>query len=279
MSVQILVSTFMDSIHRVPRVLASLPNETAVLVVHQIPDGKRYDYDSIFSDRCLEVIPVQERGLAKSRNRAAAMATGDILVPTDDDVIFLPDALTQISAAFSRQYDAQILTFQVVDEELKTYKTYPANRFRHNLNSIRRVYSIEIALRREAIVDRGLAWDEAFGLNSHYPGGLEQAFLKNVLDLGLPAYYEPVPIVLHPPNSTGYNHTPESGFFRGAVYAKLFGYGALPLLAGFAAKNSWRTGSVYGAMVYTRQLYLGALDYLKISKRKTAQKDVRSSDC
>jgi hypothetical protein len=132
------------------------------------------------------------------------------------------------------------------------------------------VFSIEIAVRRDAGFEHALGWDEDFGLNSRYPGGLEQAFLKNVLDLDLPAYYEPQPIVIHPPNATGYSHSPESGFFRGAVYAKLFGFGAYALLSGFAAKNSWRTGSACGALKYTGELYRGANDYLTRKKQKPA---------
>ncbi len=262
MSVQVLISTYKDSIHRVPNVLKSLPDDTPVLVVHQVPDGERYDYDAIFERGKLEVVPMFDRGLARSRNRAVELASGDILVPTDDDVRFLPGAVSIVEQAFSTRSDAQVNTFQVLDENGMTYKDYPTRPFRHTLNSIRRVFSVEIAARRDAFVGAGLRWDEDFGLNARYPGGLEQAFLKNMIDLGLPAYYHPHPIVIHPQAATGYRHTPESGFFRGAVYAKLFGFTAYALLAAFAGKNAWRTGSVGGSLKYTRELYRGAADYL-----------------
>jgi hypothetical protein len=262
MSVQILIAAYLDSIYKVPDVLATIPSDVPVLIVHQVPDAQRYQYDVIFARNRLEVVPMKERGLAKSRNRALSLATADFLIPTDDDVRFLEGAPEIVERAFLTRADAHVLTFQVVDADGGMYKAYAPRRFKHSLNTIRRVSSIEIALRREAM-DRGLRWDERFGLNAPFPGGLEQAFMKNVLDLGLRAFYEPVPIVGHPPDSTGHRHTPESALFRGATYAKLYGRLAYPLLVIFAAKNAWRAGSLTERARYTANLYRGARTYLE----------------
>lgn len=262
MSVQILVSTYKDSIHRISALLASIPAEIDVLVVHQNPEGGRYEYDQLFSRRRLEIHPSGDRGLARSRNTAARLATGDILIPTDDDVAFTPTAISDVERAFAARPDAGVISFQALDGVGMPYKEYAAEAHRHTLRTIRRVFSIEIGVRRDAVTGAGLRWDEDFGLNSRYPGGLETAFLKNALDLGISAYYEPRPIVSHSGLSTGHVHTPRSAFFRGAIYAKLYGPMALPVLAGFAAKNSWRSGSLSGAFEYVWWLYRGAVDYL-----------------
>jgi hypothetical protein len=261
-SVQILIAAYLDSIFKVPDVLATIPSDVPVLIVHQVPDGQRYQYDVIFARNRLEVVPMKERGLAKSRNRALSLAKADFLIPTDDDVRFLEGAPQVVERSFLTRADAHVVTFQVVGADGATYKSYAPRPFRHSLNTIRRVFSIEIALRREAM-DCGLGWDERFGLNARFPGGLEQAFMKNVLDLGLHAFYEPVPIVMHPPDATGYRHTPESALFRGATYAKLYGRLAYPLLAAFAAKNAWRAGSLAERARYTANLYRGARAYLQ----------------
>lgn len=267
MSIQVLISTYDDSVYRAGNVLASLPEHVPVLMVHQNPESKKYRYDKIFSRTNLTISPISSRGLAKSRNHAISVATGDILIPTDDDVTFMPDAMSAIERAFAERSDAQLISFQALDEDGFGHKAYESDRFRHSLNTIRRIYSIEIAIRRESYSQYGLMWDEDFGLNSRYPGGLEQAYLKNLIDLKLPAYYEPQPIVIHPRIATGYNHSPESGFFRGAVYAKMFGPFAYPLLAGFAGKNAWRTGSFLGSLKYTKELYRGANDFFARKKK------------
>jgi glycosyltransferase involved in cell wall biosynthesis len=263
MSVQVLISCFGSSITKVPEVLKTIPPDVGVLIVHQDPDGTHGRYDCLPSRDLLEVHTTRDRGLARSRNTALKLSSADIVLPTDDDVRFLPGAFTAIRAAFQSHPDGGVITFRATDSGERAYKSYRDRPFRHNLNTIRRVSSIEIALRRNVILSWGVSWDEDFGLNARYPGGLELAFMKNVLDAGVPAYYMPVTIVSHSGLSTGHRHTAESAFFRGAAYAKLFGSASGFLLAGFALKNCWRTGSVGQAIAYTRNLYRGAGDFLQ----------------
>lgn len=264
MGIQILVSTYRERIHDVPTLVRSLPATTPVLVVHQNPPHNACDYPAIF-DRFpnVTVISSNERGLAKSRNLGLQHSSGDIIVPTDDDVVFLPGAMDIIDEQFDVQRDAAALTFQITTPDNGVYKRYPRKSHIHTARTITRVSSIEIALRRNWLLQEGVMWDERFGLNGRYGGGLELAFMRNLIAAGCVAKYVPLPIVVHPAVSTGHNHTPESGFFRGAVYAKLYGRWSLPLLAGFAAKNAWRTGSMIGAARYTRNLFRGAADFLK----------------
>lgn len=263
MSVQVLISTFGDSIARVPGVLETVPPDISVLVVHQDLAGRHRQYDRLFSRDRLEIHPVVDRGLARSRNLALKLASAEIVLPTDDDVRFVPGAFESVNDAFRSLPDAGVITFRALDGRDRPYQNYAARPFRHNLRSIRRVFSIEIALRRQSMSARQLRWDEDFGLNARYPGALELAFMKNVLDAGVPAYYRPATIVSHAGPSTGHCHSVESAFFRGAAYAKLFGGGSYLLLAGFAAKNCWRAGSLGDALSYARNLYRGAGDFLR----------------
>jgi len=261
MKIQVLVAAFEDSIALVPGLVASVPASTGVLVVHQVADPAGHRYDRLFSGNNVEVVPMMERGLAVSRNRAASLATADVVIPTDADVRFLPGAIDVVAQSLAGAPDALIGTFQIQTPEGLPYKQYAAGPYRHSYRTIRRVSSIEIAVRRLAFTEHGLRWDTRFGLNARYPGGLEQAFMANGLDLGLPAHYFPRPIVTHPRVSTGHRHSVQSAFFRGAVYARLHGSLAYPLLAAFALRNAWRTGSLPDALRYTSNLYRGARDF------------------
>lgn len=261
MTIQILVAAFESSINQVPRLLASLPSDVRILVVHQRQNPSLYNYDRLFSAGNIEVLSFSERGIAVSRNRAATLATGDILVPTDSDVTFLPGAIETIRSGMSSLPDASVMTFQVQTPEGVPYKRYSQHPFRHNIRTIRRVSSIEIVVRNNAFTHQGLRWDTRFGINARYPGGLEQAFMANVLDRQLDAHYYPRPIVVHPRNSTGHQHSAQSAFFRGAVYARMYGPAAYMLLLPFAIRNAWRTGSPGEAGRYAVNLYRGARDF------------------
>lgn len=265
MSIEVVISTYRDSISNVPGVLATIPRTVPVLVMHQICPGAIYDYGDVLDGRTrIEAIPGS--GLAKSRNRGLERASASIVVPTDDDVRFLPGAFESIESAFMTWPAADIITFQVVDLDGRLLKNYGQRSFKHGLRTIRRVFSIEIALRRSAFVDKGLRWDERFGLNADFPGGLELAMMKNALVLGLHARHAPISIISHPRESTGHSHTSASAYFRGAVYAKLFGLAAYPLLAVFALKNAGRAGRLPDAVAYVRQLYKGATVFRSLER-------------
>jgi hypothetical protein len=264
--IQVLISTYMDSIAQVPRVLKSIPEDHDVLVIHQVAEGQRYNYEDLGSRENIQIVTLSEKGLALSRNRAASLATGDILIPTDDDVEFLPGAFHRIESAFLARPDAMVCTFQAVTPDQLPYKKYSRKAARHNLNTIRRVSSIEIAVRRQAFTERHLAWDLNFGLNARFGGGLELAIMKNVLDLELPAYYVPERIVVHPKDSTGHRHTAESAYFRGAIFSRLYGGKAYILLAIFALLNAWRAGSISDGIRYVSRLYRGAHDHRRLER-------------
>ncbi len=268
MTVQVLVSAWLDSINQVPALVASLPPRTPVLVIHQITGGTAYPYDRLFTGPDIEVVPCSERGLARSRNRAVSLATGDILLPTDADVNFLPGAIDRVTAAFRERHDAMLMTFQASAPDGTPYKRYARQAHRHSLLTIRRVSSIEIAVRRSAF-ETGLRWDTRFGINGRFPGGLELAFMKNVLEHGLPAYYSPQPVVTHPRDSTGHRHSAASAYFRGAIYARLYGPFAYLLLGPFALRNAWRTGSPGDMLTYVQNLYRGARDLRADSSSST----------
>jgi glycosyltransferase involved in cell wall biosynthesis len=266
MRIQVLISTYMDSIARIPGLLKSIPTDIEVLIIHQVAEGQRYNYDALSSRVNVQICAFSEKGLALSRNRAASLATGDILIPTDDDIEFLPGAFQTIESAFLARPDALVCTFQAITPDQLPYKKYSRRAARHSLNSIRRVSSIEIAVRRPAFTKHQLAWDLNFGLNAQFGGGLELAFMKNVLDLELPAYYVPERIVVHPRDSTGHRHSSESAYFRGAIYSRLYGGSAYILLAIFALLNAWRAGSISESFRYVSRLYRGAHDHRRLKQ-------------
>ena len=87
-----------------------------------------------------------------------------------------------------------------------------------------RVASVEIALRRSSIEESRLRFDEHFGLGAEFPTGEENIFLADALDKGLKLLYMPIPIVMHPPESSGQDYDNiKLVQAKGAMFERIFG--------------------------------------------------------
>lgn len=210
---QILISTT-DS-----KFLARLNNvPTDYLVINQL----------INDSACVggpSVLSYRELGLARSRNRAIDMATGDICLISDDDVEYLPEIVSVIQLAFEENPDADIITFQIEAPDGRPFRRYRDSRFWHNKRSVMSVCSIEIAFRRRSVLAAGLRFDERFGLGSCFPTGEEIIFLCDAIDRGLRALSYPSPIVIHPLETSGARLRDNSRLIeaKGAMFFRIFG--------------------------------------------------------
>lgn len=235
MKIDVAVATANDRIFGLEHLLMSLRGGSC-LVVHQFFDSCADRHDEWEMSRLLSLYPgeignnrlaylkMKGRGLARSRNAAAAWCQGDILVPTDDDVVFLDGAYDSITSAFEKYPEADIITFKILTPDGRDYKNYPVSGYRHTRLSIASVSSVEIAIRGSSLRRLGLRWDEQFGLGARYGGCLEIAFLSNALRRGAVARYVPAPIVVHPADSSGSVFNQRTAFIRGALFGQMFGW-------------------------------------------------------
>lgn len=81
-----------------------------VVVDNNSTDATQAVIESFLEDHCLPVRNVRETtpGLSHARNRGIAVATGDILTFTDDDVLVDPDWLVRIAEAFAEHGPAVV---------------------------------------------------------------------------------------------------------------------------------------------------------------------------
>lgn len=180
----------------------------------------------------------QEKGIAKSRNKALKKATADICLIADDDIIFLDNAQQVILETFQENPSADIITFQIQTPQGHLFKTYSAKKKWHNQLSLMRVISYEIAFKRQSIISAGLKFDERFGLQADFPTGEENIFMIDAYKKGLKILYAPVPIVIHAEKSSGKNlHDHQMISARGAVFYRMFGATAYIISLLFAIKK------------------------------------------
>ena len=222
MKLDILISTANDGIYDVKQLLLSPQKNIKYIISHQIYDGKRYDIQ--FTRKDVIYKKSYTKGLAKNRNLALSMATGDIFLISDDDVSYKKEWFPYIFKAFKTNPEAAIITFQMRSNPGESeYKIYPNTPFYHDIRTIFSVSSIEIAFRPEIMKQVGLKFDENFGIGSIFYIGEENIFLMDALKKGFNIIFQPYYVAQHPyrtprlPTSEGEIRT------LGALFYRIFG--------------------------------------------------------
>ncbi|MBS9766979.1 MAG: glycosyltransferase family 2 protein [Flavobacteriaceae bacterium] len=203
------------------------------VVVNQLIRKEQSDYDRA------NVFSYKEKGLSKSRNRAIEKATNaDICLICDDDVQYKQNVDKIITQAFTENPDADIITFQIETPNNQKYKNYREQKFKHNKRSVLQVSSVEITFRRQSILEKKLLFDERFGLGTNFPSGEEAIFLSDALKKGLNIIYLPMPIAIHPRESSGKDYeNPKLAPAKGALFYRIFGWKSYLLIPLFALKH------------------------------------------
>ena len=76
----------------------------------------------------VRIITLKGKGISANRNNALVHSKGDILVISDDDCRYTAEYFNNIRTAYSSYPNADIISFQAIDENGKAYKNcYPEN--------------------------------------------------------------------------------------------------------------------------------------------------------
>jgi hypothetical protein len=214
------------------------------------------------------------KGLSKSRNSILEQVPSpSILVPTDDDVLFLPNAKDVILDAFAKYPNADIITFRANKFDGTLFKNNYKNRpFWHNKLSIRSVSSIEIVVRSDSLKKLDITWDEKFGLGAQYGGGLEFTLLIDSLKRGLKILYYPESIVSHPEISSGHTFDGKKAYIRGAVAYRMYGFFGIFLSLYTTIRHRHRIRRHTTLNKYIGSFLKGFLDYRSEHKLTHLQK-------
>lgn len=172
----------------------------------------------------VKVINSQEIGLSKSRNLSLDNATKELLVITDDDVIFKPDFESNITTAFNHFENPAMVRFCSEKTENVLMQKYPKEQ-KQKLNwlDILNTISFEIVVNRTQLKNKLMKFDERFGLGSIFGAGEEQVFLSAIKKAGLKLCFEPEVLVVHlQPTTTHKISTEQKYYIQGAVLTAIF---------------------------------------------------------
>lgn len=190
-----------------------------LVIVNQTTEDAilKSDFDTI------KVVNVFEKGLSKSRNIAIQHACKDILVITDDDVVFDLKFAEMILKTFNKRQSFDGFRFRFKDEFGNFTKKYP-EKFLSNLSGfeVLNASSIELVIKRISILNK-VVFDEDFGLGSKIILGEEAVFLSDAKMKGLQLGFAPKTIATHNNKTTTQVISNEVKYYnQAAVFYRIF---------------------------------------------------------
>lgn len=183
-----------------------------------------------------KIVAYKEKGLAKSRNKALALASCPIALICDDDISFVKGFEESILTAYASHPEAALISFKIEDKEGRAYKDYLPRSQAHTFRSILRVNSIETSIQL-AKFPSVKHYDERFGLGAACPTGEDTIFAVDTYKANLACYYVAKTIVIHPLESSGKTFDRDYPIYRGQVYRRAFGLVGLAFGFLFAFKK------------------------------------------
>ncbi len=225
------------------------PECDAVLVNQCDRDGEE---EISVKQHAVKVLYRKERGVGRSRNLAMANAVQDIVLFSDEDIVYKQGYADKVLSEFEKHPEAELLLFNVeVCPERRTYWNEGFSRVKwYNCG---RYPAYSIAVRRDALVQSGVQYSELFGGGAKYSNGEDSLFLKQCADKGIKMYATDVVIGKEEPReSTWFKGYTEKFFFdRGVLLAFLYdGMAWLWALRFILVKKEMFTGEIKKKQAY-----------------------------
>lgn len=168
-----------------------------------------------------------ERGVGLSRNNALLRATGDIVLFSDEDIVYEDDYVEKVLGAFESHPSADAIMFNFdVCEERRTY--YITKEKKLGLYNCGAYPTYALAVRRDKLHKVGVTFSLLFGGGAKYSNGEDSLFIRELIKKKVRMIALPVCIGKEVPREStwfkGYN---EKFFFdRGVLYHFLYGKSA-----------------------------------------------------
>ena len=202
MKINVLISTIDSGIDKIADILLTQRMDVEYIISHQYRDDKYLPVPRELDREDVTISQIAGQGVTKSRNNAIRQATGDVCVLSDDDVRYSNEYFDTILDVYEN-HDIDLACFKIfTGEGQPSYKNYPGQET--VLTSLKGHYpsGLEITFRLKPIMEKGILFDERFGLGSWLCTGGENLFLIDAIQSGLKIKFFPKYIVKHPFEST-----------------------------------------------------------------------------
>ncbi len=182
-----------------------------------------------------------ERGVGLSRNNALLRATSDIILFSDEDIVYEPGYAQKILKAYEEHPDADMILFNIIvaPERATYYITKPSRVHRWNCG---RYATYSFSCKRESIHRANVTFHLLFGGGARYGSGEDSLFIDECLRKGLKIYALPIDLGRETVRqSTWFNGYTEKFFYdRGVLFKYLHRHIApLMCLVYVCKKRKW----------------------------------------
>ena len=219
--------------HALEVLISALEKDPAALISHMnlecdavlVNQGSEEGCYEISSDngQKVRVFESKERGVGRSRNKALDHAESEIILFSDDDIVYSKGYKDLVLNAFRSEPDADIIMFNFnVDEARRTYHIDKAINVRKW--SVGRYPAYAAAAKLESIRKSKVSFSPLFGGGAIYSSGEDNLFFMDCLRAGLKIKAVPVTIGTEEYRESTWFHGFNEKFFkdRGVLYSFLF---------------------------------------------------------
>ena len=233
MTIQTLVSCVNQD---VTAIAEKMNLQTDAIIINQCGGNGYTEYEHDGHRICC--YSFAEKGVGLSRNNALLRATADIVLFSDEDIVYEDGYAEKILAEFKTYPDKHILLFNMdVAEGRRTYHTTAPTAVKwYNCG---RYPTYSFAIRRERLHQANVTFSLLFGGGAKYSNGEDSIFIRDCLKKKMRALAVPVNIGKEVPRPSTWFHGYNEKFFfdRGVLYAYLYGCMAKPFALRFLLKH------------------------------------------
>ncbi len=237
MTLQLLVSCVGQDVHAL---CGQMNIGSDAIIVNQ-----RSEYaEEVFNHNghIIKALSMNEKGVGLSRTTALQRATSDIVLFSDEDIVYTDDYEQLVLNEFGKNPNIDMILFNVkVVEERRTYWTDAPHRV--HLWNCGRYPAYSIAVRTKRLHELNITYHLWFGGGAIYSNGEDSLFISEAIKKGMKLLAVPVVIGEEKPRenggtSTWFNGYDEKFFYdRGVLYHYLYGALAPVMTLRFLLKN------------------------------------------
>lgn len=137
----------------------------------------------------IKMITTATRGVGLNRNIALMAADAEILLFSDDDVVYNDDVAENVTAAFETLPQADVIVFGMdIVKNGKITERRHLKRGRLRVWNSMRFGTYTVAVRRSSVIKKNVTFNQCFGGGCPFSAGEDTLFLKSCFDAGLKVY-------------------------------------------------------------------------------------------
>ena len=184
MNLQVLVATM----HQIDLSIAKKMNIRCDAVIANQADREEINNEKTeYGD--VKMITTPTRGVGLNRNIALLVASAEILLFADDDVLYNDDMPEMVLEAFEKLPKADVIVFGMdMSKGGVVFEKRECDIRRLRVHNSMRFGTYRIAVRRNALIDKNITFHQRFGGGCEFSSGEDTLFLKNCFDCGLKVY-------------------------------------------------------------------------------------------